>query len=100
MQIDNRVYVNGIDALTGEYLIKPMSSRSIEALIKSVETEVSSQLQSQNEKLLWLRRIWRHLREPSLGFPPNVDPTDVRQVGWGIVFHEKEEQSIRDALRP
>src|SRR5512146_2126161 len=89
MPDSQKVYVNGINAVTGEYLFEP---RTIADLAKNIKGEEDSGI------LRWLQRIWTRLSAPHLGL--DVDPTDLTQAGWGIVFHENESDEVKQALEP
>jgi hypothetical protein len=40
------------------------------------------------------------MQRPFMGLPMDVDPTDVSQAGWGVVFAEGTPDSVREALQP
>lgn len=82
-----KVYVNGINAVTGEYLVKPKTPKQLARYITG---------EPDRNILTWLTRIWQLISTPHLGLAE--DPTDIRQVGWGIIFHAKEKQAVKNAL--
>jgi hypothetical protein len=84
-----KVYVNGINAVTGQYLFEP---KTVAELAMNISGEEDRSL------LRWLQRIWTRLAAPHLGF--DLDPTDPAQAGWGIVFHENESDLVKQALEP
>ena len=86
------IYVNGISGVTGEYLVPPLECAQAAAMVKGEVSDPSL--------LRWLRRIWRTLTMPSLGLPMGVDPAEVSQAGWALVFHTGEAQEVKDALAP
>ncbi len=85
------VIFNGVDATTGKYLLDPTSPEKLAAAIRN---EPSPSM------LSLLKSIWRKLVEPHLGLGPGVDPADLAQVGWGIVFHKDEDPRVKAALAP
>ena len=89
MPDSQKVYVNGINAVTGEYLFEP---RTIAELAKNIKGEEDIGI------LRWLQRIWTRLSAPHLGL--DIDPTDLTSAGWGIVFHENESDLVKQALEP
>ncbi len=92
MGTNEKLYINGIDGVTGEYLVPPLEYNQAAALIKG---------ESQDANLLrWLSSIWRIISQPNLGLPFDVDPTDVRQAGWAVVFHTEEDEAVKQALAP
>jgi hypothetical protein len=48
----------------------------------------------------WLKNMWRTLSQPHLGLPFFIDPADIGQTGWGIVFHKDEDEAVKKALEP
>ncbi len=92
MATNGKLYINGIDGVTGEYLVPPLEYGEAVALIKG-ETRDAALLR-------WLSSIWRIISQPNLGLPFDVDPTDVRQAGWAVVFHTDEDDAVKQALVP
>lgn len=96
----DKIYVNGIDATTGEYLIKPVDYGDLATLL--VETESigdSSQEPGGEPPLSWLRQVYYHSK-PHAGLPEGVNPANVKRAGWGIVFAEGEDPAVKDAFAP
>lgn len=92
MEQDDRLYINGIDGVTGQYLTQPVTFAQVAARIKGQRQDSFA--------TRWLRYLWRILSELNRGLPPDVDPTDLRRAGWAIVFHADEDPAVRDALAP
>ena len=92
MPNQTKLYLNGIDGVTGEYLVPPLEVERMTTLIKG---------QPQDAMLVrWFKHIWRVISRPDLGLPLDIDPADVRQAGWGIVFHADEDEAVKSALAP
>jgi hypothetical protein len=89
-----KVYFNGINAVTGEYLLEPRS------LKKTYSLALSDLKKGDNSILNWLAGIWHKISTPSMGLAPGVDPTDVAQAGWGIVFLKDENPAVITAMQP
>jgi hypothetical protein len=89
---DDRLYINGISGVDGEYLVQPLKFSRAAAFIKG----------ERRDTLIgrWLRRIWRIISQPHLGLPLDVDPADLAQAGWAVIFHADEDQAVKDALAP
>jgi hypothetical protein len=89
---EETVWINGINGATGELLVPPATQADIAALVKGEAGDPAL--------VRWLRQIWDTLAQPFMGLPMDVDPADVSQAGWAIVFHEDEAAAVRDALSP
>jgi hypothetical protein len=85
------VYLNGINALTGEYLVPPTPVAEIANLVKSQPDDPQTRV---------LSRMGEMASQVTLGLPPDRDPKDLKQAGWAIVFHASEKQEIKEAFRP
>ena len=76
---DDRIYLNGVNALTGEYLAPPLSPADAVRLARSAAPPEG--------KAGWFRSILRRLSGGRLyGLPSDVDPREVTQAGWAVVF--------------
>ena len=83
----NLIYVNGIDADTGQYAFVP---RSIDDLAKQVLVRPGVGAFAE-----------MHAETPrSFGLPFGMDPERLEESGLGIVFHEDTPQNVRAALEP
>lgn len=88
---ENRVFLNGIDTETGTYDIPPLE---LEALVR----RIGEQRPPENLRELRFRHESRGLAH--LGVKEGVDPKHLDQSGWGIVFPQDSDPSIREALAP
>jgi peptidase C25-like protein len=86
-----QIIINGINGATGGYLVAPMDKQYAAQLIIR---------QDQDRKSLdLLRALHQRSSRPHLG-PPGMKMEDVKQAGWGVIFHTQEEQAVRDAMMP
>jgi hypothetical protein len=87
-----KVYPNGIDANSGDYLVHPMSLEELVNLAGGVQQEdwISR----------WFNQIRKVLTRPFLGLPYDVDPLKISQAGWAIVFQQDADPELVDALEP
>jgi hypothetical protein len=66
---------NGIDGATGEYLVPPMAPQEVVEVLKR-----------------------RQLRPGQRAMMPGLDPRDLAEAGWGVIFHRDADPAIRAAL--
>ena len=87
---DDAFVFNGIDATSGRYLLPPLSP----AVLSSM-----AQGQAQDERHAKELK-WRHhaASERALAPKEGVDPKDLAQTGWGVVFPAGPDRSVREAL--
>jgi hypothetical protein len=81
---------NGIDGSTGEYLHPPLPVPLLSRLARNERFEQSH--------LDELKRS--HLSEGHYGLIEGLDPKDLAQTGWGVIFAHDADPAIREALRP
>jgi hypothetical protein len=87
-----RIVLNGINALTGQYLVPPMTL-----------TEAASRARGKPptaEHAEWLRRLAERLAGRFFGLPMDVDPTELSQAGWAVVFTPDTPDAVRKTLQP
>ena len=89
---DSLVYANGVDATTGGYLIEPMTAAQAASAARGEGSD--------GERVGALTKVKDALKSDHLGLPFDVDPLDISQAGWAIVFHKDEEAAVKAALQP
>jgi hypothetical protein len=89
---EDRIYLNGIDGVTGNYLVQPMSAAEAVAMARGEPLDKG--------RRGWMKSIWEAMQRPFMGLPMDVDPTDVKRAGWAIVFPPHTPEEVRDALQP
>ncbi len=86
------LYANGIDALDpARYLLAPMQPGGEVAALARNETTDPEQLASFSKATS---------SDPHLGLPFDVDPLNLAQAGWGVVFSADEDSAVKAALTP
>src|SRR3954463_7334635 len=88
---DELVYANGIDATTGGYLLPPLPPSGIAELARREEID---------PRLLRALTKATAASDDHLGLPFDVDPANVAQAGWGVVFGADEDPQVKAALAP
>jgi len=91
------LHVNGIDATTGEYLLKPVSAANF--------AKAAAGLPSDEESEAAARKRIEDLDDGLMKVIEGVDDTKVEEAGWGIVFSGRPEHAeavkvIRRQLEP
>lgn len=69
-------FSNGINGRTGEYLFPPLGAKE---LVQS------------------LRKAPKNREKPLV---PDINAKNLAETGWGIIFHEREDPAVREALLP
>lgn len=84
------LYVNGVDATSGDYLIPPISVANLAALIRGEPVNPA--------KVKEVKGIAQTLTKKSLGLPDGLSPTAVKHTGWAVVFHKDEDPAIKNEV--
>jgi hypothetical protein len=92
MSDEDKIYVNGINVLTGDYLIEPMEFDEIASFALGEKPK-------SNVKSLF-KMLVKKLTKKTLGLPTFMNPNDLHQTGWGIIFHTDEADEIKTAFDP
>jgi hypothetical protein len=89
---DDLLIANGVDAITGDYLLAPQSIRDVALAAQRPEPD----------RTLARALVARHRRAAEAVFAPRqgVDPGDLAQTGWGVVLAADADPSVRRRLRP
>jgi hypothetical protein len=90
--MDERVFVNGVNGATGDYLLAPPSLRDISAVARGDPAE--------GEHLGELRWWYRRSAEATFAPREGVDPLNLAEAGWGVVFAHDADPAVHEALRP
>lgn len=93
-----KLHFNGLDGSTGLPLIPAMTPSQLLEWIQGddehEEEAVKDELRTVREKRLEARE------RGTLGVVSNVDPLDVEQAGWGVIYHPETRMGVRDKLAP
>jgi hypothetical protein len=92
--LSTEFYFNGIDATTGDYLLPPKSLEEIAAVARGAPINP----QDPHQRELQKRRAASKVGDAHLGVKEGVDPDDLSQAGWGVIFPYDVEPSIPEAL--
>jgi len=86
--MEEYLYFNGINGASGDYELPPMTPRQLAAVIAGEEVDRGLLNELQQRRLAhWAVK-------------GGVDPGDLSQAGWGVIFAAKDERvpAIREAL--
>ena len=97
----NRNVFNGINGSTGRYVQPVRSAKQVADIAKGRPIETDER------HLSILKRWWTRLTETFFAPLEGIDPRDLAQAGWGVVFPfadgeeaKKQQAAIREALKP
>jgi hypothetical protein len=89
MSIDHLIF-NGIDGASGESLLPPLTPQQISAIAQGQQLDE----QQLAELRWWHRRVTQEHRGPIEG----VDPKNLAETGWGVIFAHDADPAVREAL--
>lgn len=89
---DDLIYANGVNGLTGEYLVTPLELSELAARAK--EPPEDPKLARE------LEQLGEAINRPTYRPPFNVHPENVTETGWAIVFGSDEADAVKNALAP
>jgi hypothetical protein len=89
---DDLLLVSGVDGATGGYLLPPLRPAVVAAVARGEPVD--------RHELLELRARHRRTAVEHLGPVAEVDPSDLAEAGWGVVFARDADPAVRRALRP
>ena len=88
-----RLVFNGINGATGDYLLPAMTSAQLSAVVRGDEQD--------REHVRELKRWYQYITHASMGPKEGIDPKDIAQAGWGVVFAFQDQikvPAIKEAL--
>ncbi|MEN4099807.1 MAG: hypothetical protein ROW52_07780, partial [Anaerolineaceae bacterium] len=90
--MENELLVfNGIDANTGSYLLPPLPPSAI--------TKAATGAPLDEKELTELRWFRQYRSEGHYGVVEGVDPRQLSQAGWGVIFPAGADAAVKDALK-
>ena len=94
-------YFNGINGSSGGYLLPSRTAKEISAFARGMPSEPDA------GHFAVLKKWWNRMRDTFFGVLEGIDPRDLSQTGWGVIFPfadgdeaKKRQAAIRDALAP
>jgi hypothetical protein len=89
LEEDELLYFNGIDGDTGQYTLPPMTGKELSGFIRQ---------ESQPENLAELRYRYEESTKKSMGVREGIDPKQLDQTGWGVIFSANADPAVKEAL--
>ena len=89
----DKLYFNGINGSTGSYLFPPLTAEELASIAKGDEFEAEdiSELKRKNQEVKGL--------EDDYGVVEGVDPNNLAETGWGVIFSYDVDPAIKEALK-
>ena len=84
---------NGVNGVTGEYMLPPLTARDISAAARGEPPPEDSHLRE-------LRWWHEYSSQAQMGPIEGVDPKQLAETGWGVIFARDVDPRVRDALKP
>jgi Peptidase family C25 len=91
-EVAENLYFNGINAATGDYLLQPLSAQIVSNVARGERLDP--------EDVRELKKHFSDVTSTYLGVIEGIDPADLGQAGWGVVFATDADPAVRDALKP
>jgi hypothetical protein len=88
---NERLVFNGINGADGNYLMPPMEPEYFSRFALGGESLDQQQL----KELIWRRK---QTTEIHLGVKEGVNPKNLAETGWGVIFAHNADPAIREAL--
>lgn len=92
--VKDQLYFNGVNGANGEYLLPPMSPREISKIARG---------ETLDEDHLPELKFWHDYKtQKHLGPKEGVDPKDIAQSGWGVIFAFADKDAtpaVKEALK-
>ncbi|HWQ83785.1 MAG TPA: hypothetical protein VN363_04415, partial [Anaerolineales bacterium] len=83
------LYFNGIDGDTGQFALPPMTGNELSSFIRQ---------ESQPDNLAELRYRYEESTKKSMGVREGIDPKQLDQTGWGVIFPAETDPAVKEAL--
>ncbi|MDP5017220.1 MAG: hypothetical protein NWQ43_07955 [Dolichospermum sp.] len=92
MELDE-LYTNGINGASGEYLLPPLTAEQIAKIAQGEEFD-PIELSELKKKDLHVKGL-----EPDFAPIEGVDPKNLAETGWGVIFAYNADPAIKEALQ-
>jgi hypothetical protein len=86
------LFFNGLNGSTGDYLLPPLSAQDVSAVARREQLDP--------KHVQELKQWWDHLSQPDFAPREGIDPTNLAEAGWAVVFAHNADPAVREALAP
>ena len=86
------MYFNGIDGSSGSYLLPPLAPEQLSAIIQGEPIDEAQM----NELKAW----YGYLTTSTFAVKEGVDPKNLSEAGWGVIFAHDTPPAVIEALKP
>jgi Peptidase family C25 len=87
---DELIHPNGVNGLTGEFLLPPLATADVADRARKVDDDPDT--------VNRLKQVHADQSEATYRVPFDIDPENVANAGWAIVFSEDEDDVVKAAL--
>ncbi|MFK0729807.1 MAG: hypothetical protein ACFKPT_21400 [Gloeotrichia echinulata GP01] len=87
------LYFNGIDGASGEYLLPPLTAEEVARIAQGEEFD-PVEISELKKKDLHVKGL-----EPDFAPIEGVDPKNLAETGWGVIFAYNADPAIKEALK-
>ena len=87
-----QLFFNGIDGATGQYLLPPLTVEQVSKMAQGEEFD-PAHLSELQKKDLHVKGL-----EPDFAPIEGVDPKNLAETGWGVIFAHNVDPAVREAL--
>ena len=87
---DDLLFFNGINGATGDYLLPPLTTEQVSRIAQGEGFD------PENLEDIQLKK--REKEEPDFAPVEGVDPKNLAETGWGVIFAYNADPAIREAL--
>jgi hypothetical protein len=91
-QSPQQLSINGLDGASGEYLLPSLSTEAVAQVARGQRLDPAHL-----RELRWRRH---QLGEAHYGLVAGVDPRNLAETGWGVIFPQDASPALREALQP
>jgi hypothetical protein len=87
-----RLCFNGIDGASGDYLLPPLTPQQLSAIARGARLDP--------QEIQELKRWWESVSQAHFGPMEGIDPKNLAETGWGVIFAADADPEIKKALAP